>query len=52
MKKILFSTDFSEVADNAFVYTLHLAKSMQAEIIVVHAFDAAKIGRASCRERV
>ena len=40
MKKILFPTDFSEVADNAFVYTLHLAKSMQAQIIVVHAFDA------------
>lgn len=40
MKKILFPTDFSETADNAFLYTLHLAKSYDAEIYVVHAFDA------------
>lgn len=39
MKKILFPTDFSETADNAFLYTLHLAKSYDAEVCVVHTFD-------------
>ena len=29
MKKILFPTDFSTTASNAFVYALHLAKSIQ-----------------------
>lgn len=39
MKRILFPTDFSEVATNAFVYALELAKIMEAEIIVLHTFQ-------------
>ncbi len=39
MKKILFPTDFSEVADNAFVHALELAKKMDAEIILLHTFE-------------
>lgn len=39
MKKILFPTDFSEVADNAFVHALELAKKVQAEIVLLHAFE-------------
>ena len=39
MKKILFPTDFSETAVNAFNYALHLAKSLDAEIFVLHSFE-------------
>nr|MBP8885853.1 universal stress protein [Flavobacterium sp.] len=33
MKKILFPTDFSEVATNAFVHALEFAKIVQAELV-------------------
>lgn len=36
MKRILFPTDFSEVADNAFVYALHLAKILDMEVFTLH----------------
>lgn len=39
MKHILFPTDFSEVATNAFVYALELADIVQAELIVLHSYD-------------
>jgi len=39
MKKILFPTDFSETANNAFVYALHLAHSIGAEIYVLHTYE-------------
>ncbi len=39
MKKILFPTDFSETANNAFIYALHLAKGLDAEIFVLHTFE-------------
>lgn len=35
-KRILFPTDFSEVAENAFVYALSLAEQIKAEIYVTH----------------
>lgn len=39
MKKILFPTDFSETANNAFIYAIHLAKSLDAELLVLHTFE-------------
>ena len=39
MKRILFPTDFSEVATNAFVYALELAILVHAEIVVLHSYD-------------
>ena len=39
MKTILFPTDFSEVADNAFIHALEFAKIMNGEIILLHSFD-------------
>ena len=39
MKRILFPTDFSEVATNAFVYALELANLVQAEVLVLHSYD-------------
>ncbi len=39
MKRILFPTDFSEIANNAFVYALHIANQLGAAITTVHAYD-------------
>lgn len=39
MKKILFPTDFSEVASNAFVHALEFAKIVQGELILLHTFQ-------------
>ena len=39
MKKILFPTDFSEIADNAFLYALKMADYLGYEIIVLHAYE-------------
>lgn len=39
MKKILFPTDFSEVANNAFVHALGLAKVVHAELVLLHTFE-------------
>jgi nucleotide-binding universal stress UspA family protein len=39
MKRILFPTDFSDVASNAFVYALKWAKIIDAEIILLHTFE-------------
>lgn len=37
IKHILFPTDFSETAQNAFRYTLILADKLEAEVVVLHA---------------
>ena len=39
MKKILFPTDFSNVSNNAFIYALKLADSINAEIITMHVYN-------------
>ncbi len=39
MKRILFPTDFSEVAANAFVHALELADSINGELILLHSFE-------------
>ncbi len=39
MKKILFPTDFSEVANNAFIHALELAKIVKAELVLLHTFE-------------
>lgn len=38
-KKILFPTDFSKAAKNAFIYALKLADSIHAEIVTVHFYQ-------------
>ncbi|MEZ7499786.1 universal stress protein [Flavobacterium sp. Arc3] len=38
MKRILFPTDFSEAATNAFVHALAFAKIIQGELIVLHSY--------------
>lgn len=42
MKKILFPTDFSETAANAFIYALQLAEHSKAEVITLHAYQLPK----------
>ncbi len=39
MKRILFPTDFSEVANNAFVHALEFAKKVQGELVLLHTFE-------------
>ena len=39
MKKILFPTDFSEVATNAFIHALEFAKIVKGEVVLLHTFE-------------
>ena len=39
MKKRLFPTDFSETANNAFLYALNLAKSIDAQVYIMHVYE-------------
>lgn len=39
MKKILYPTDFSQAAENAFIFALQIADHLGASIITLHAFD-------------
>ncbi|NRT14897.1 nucleotide-binding universal stress UspA family protein [Flavobacterium sp. 28A] len=39
MKRILFPTDFSETANNAFIHALEFAKLVQGELILLHTFE-------------
>jgi nucleotide-binding universal stress UspA family protein len=39
MKRILFPTDFSEAAKNAYLYALKFANALEAEITVLHVYD-------------
>lgn len=45
MKKILFPTDFSAIANNAFVYALEMADKMQSEITTLHVYNMPEIRR-------
>jgi len=39
MKKILFPTDFSNVANNAFLHALKLAKLVKGELLLLHTYE-------------
>ncbi|WP_432221854.1 universal stress protein [Flavobacterium sp. TMP13] len=39
MKKILFPTDFSDTAQNAFVHALEFANHINAELLLLHTFE-------------
>ena len=39
MKKILFPTDFSEAATNAFIHALEFAQIVKGELILLHTFE-------------
>lgn len=39
MKRILFPTDFSDTATNAFVHALEFAKMVDGELILLHSFE-------------
>ena len=43
MKNILFPTDFSEAANNAFVYALKLAEQFDAKITTLHVYELPKV---------
>lgn len=46
MKKILFPTDFSDTANNAFIYALNIAKAANASILTLHSYSLPDIGTA------
>jgi nucleotide-binding universal stress UspA family protein len=39
MKQILFTTDFSDTAHNAFIYALKFADSFDADLLILHVYD-------------
>lgn len=39
MKKILYPTDFSDTAENAFLFALNVADRLGASLVTLHAFD-------------
>lgn len=43
MKKILFPTDFSPAATQAYIYALELAKAIDASIVTLHAYQLPSI---------
>lgn len=43
MKKILFPTDLSAAAERAFIYALHLADHMGAELITLHVYQKPEV---------
>lgn len=45
MKKILFPTDFSEAAENAFLYALRVADKSGAEIVTFHSYRQPDLSR-------
>jgi nucleotide-binding universal stress UspA family protein len=47
MKKILYPTDFSDTAENAFLYALQIADTLGASVITLHAFDRPDISNIS-----
>lgn len=46
MKKILFPTDFSPTAENAFLFALALAKATNAHLTLIHVYELPELGRA------
>ncbi|WP_196891812.1 universal stress protein [Aureivirga marina] len=52
MKKILFPTDFSKIAENAFIYALRLANKINGEIILLHVYEQPDLRGSSLRVTV
>ena len=50
MKRILFPTDFSEVSNNAFIYALKLADSINAEIVTMHVYQYPQVNYVNVAE--
>tara|TARA_B100000508_G_scaffold141097_1_gene147065 strand:- start:172171 stop:173010 length:840 start_codon:yes stop_codon:yes gene_type:complete len=46
MVNILFPTDFSKAAENAFLYALHLTKALDANLTLAHVYELPELGRA------
>jgi nucleotide-binding universal stress UspA family protein len=46
MIKILFPTDFSNAAENAFFYALQLTRKLNAELVLAHVYELPDLGRA------
>ena len=46
MIKILFPTDFSNAAENAFFYSLQLTRKLNAELVLAHVYELPDLGRA------
>lgn len=45
MKKILFPTDFSKIAENAFLNALSLADKINGEVTLLHVYELPELGR-------
>ncbi|MCI4650452.1 universal stress protein [Phaeodactylibacter sp.] len=43
MKKILFPTDLSAAAERAFIYALHIAKNVEAELITLNVYQKPEV---------
>lgn len=46
MIKILYPTDFSKAAENAFFYALELTRKLNAELVLAHIYELPELGRA------
>jgi len=46
MIKIIFPTDFSNAAENAFFYALQLTRKLKAELVLAHVYELPDLGRA------
>lgn len=46
MVNILFPTDFSKAAENAFLYALNLTKALDGELTLAHVYELPELGRA------
>jgi nucleotide-binding universal stress UspA family protein len=46
MINILFPTDFSKAAENAFLYALHLSRALEANLTLAHIYELPELGRA------
>lgn len=46
MINILFPTDFSKAAENAFIYALHLSRALEANLTLAHIYELPELGRA------
>src|SRR5690554_4811342 len=43
MIKVLFPTDFSSTANNAFLYALNLCKNYNGELLVLHTYSSRRV---------
>lgn len=46
MKNILFPTDFSDAAENAFLFALAIAKKFNSRLTLIHVYELPELGRA------